>query len=229
LALTLHSRLSEDLRGRRSAALQEILAKWRLSAVVKIHKMLTSSTDRSRYRWAMIGLGAAGGILAGKLLPIVIANASGVARAAAGQDPFAGLIREHRELLTLLDRMENTPQANYVRRGMLFAQFKRKIAKHAMAEEDVVYPMLTDDAERGEAAHKLYEEHGRMKILLFELEQAMKDEEAWVKAVRGLRNEIEPHARQEEEVEFPALRARMDEAGKVKLSRKIHQEEAVIV
>jgi hemerythrin superfamily protein len=162
----------------------------------------------------MIGLGAAGGILAGKLLPIVIANATGVARAAAGKDPFEGLVREHRELLALLDRMENAPRGNYVRRGMLFAQFKRKIAKHAMAEEDVVYPMLTDEAERAEEARKLYEEHGRIKILLFELEQSMKDDEGWLKAVRGLRNEIEPHARQEEEVEFPALRARMDELGR---------------
>ena len=67
-----------------------------------------------------------------------------------------------------------------------------------------------------------------MKILLFELEQSIKNDEAWFKAVRGLRPEIEPHARQEEEVEVPALRDRMDKAGKVKLARKIHQEEAVI-
>jgi iron-sulfur cluster repair protein YtfE (RIC family) len=98
-----------------------------------------------------------------------------------------------------------------------------------MAEEDVVYPMLADDAQRAEAARKLYEEHGRMKVLLFELEQSMKDDAAWRRAVRGLRSEIEPHARQEEEVEFPALRARMDQAGKMKLARKIDQEEAVIV
>jgi iron-sulfur cluster repair protein YtfE (RIC family) len=57
----------------------------------------------------------------------------------------------------------------------------------------------------------------------------MKDDAAWRRAVRGLRSEIEPHARQEEEVEFPALRARMDQAGKMKLARKIDQEEAVIV
>jgi iron-sulfur cluster repair protein YtfE (RIC family) len=190
---------------------------------------MITSMNRTRHPWMMVGLGAAGGILAGKLLPIMIANAGGMARGAAGQDPFAGLIREHRELLNLLDRMENDPQGNYIRRGMLFAQFKRKIAKHAMAEEDVVYPMLTDDAQRAEAARKLYEEHGRMKVLLFELEQSMKDDAAWRRAVRGLRSEIEPHARQEEEVEFPALRARMDQAGKMKLARKIDQEEAVIV
>jgi len=68
-----------------------------------------------------------------------------------------------------------------------------------------------------------------MKVLLFELEQSIKDDQGWLEAVRGLRSEIEPHARQEEDVEFPALRDRMDRPGKVKLARKIHQEEAVIV
>ena len=197
--------------------------------LVHVHEMLSLTQNRKLHPWAMIGLGAAGGALLGRVLPIVIANANGAARAAVGQDPFAGLIREHRELLRLLDQMDETPQSSCFRRGMLFYIFKRKIAKHAMAEEDVVYPMLTDDAERADAARKLYEEHGRMKVLLFELEHSIKDDEGWVKAVRGLRKEIEPHARQEEQVEFPALRLRMDKAQTIKLARKIHQEEAVIV
>jgi iron-sulfur cluster repair protein YtfE (RIC family) len=165
----------------------------------------------------------------GRLLPILVASMAGAARGAIGRDPFAGLVREHRELLALLARMENAPQSSRARKAMLAYLFKRKIAKHAMAEEDVVYPMLSDHAERADAARKLYEEHGRMKVLLFELEQSISDEQGWLKAVRGLRGEIEPHARQEEEVEFPALRERMDKAGKVNLARKIHQEEAVIV
>src|SRR5438477_10731248 len=117
--------------------------------------MLRFPRNRTRlYAWAMIGLGAAGGMLAGRLLPILIAKANGAARASIGQDPFAGLIREHRQLLALLDKMENARQSSAVRRATLFYLFKRKIAKHAMAEEDVVYPMLTDDAERADAARK---------------------------------------------------------------------------
>lgn len=191
--------------------------------------MLKASTDRKLQPWAVAGLSLAGGMLAGRLLPILIANASGAIRASAGEDPFAGLIREHRELLALLDKMEDTPRPCRVRRATLFYLFKRKIAKHAMAEEDVVYPMLTDDAERREATRKLYEEHGRMKVLLFELEQSMRGDQSWLAAVRSLRSEIEPHARQEEDIEFPALRDRMGQSERIKLARKIHQEEAVIV
>jgi iron-sulfur cluster repair protein YtfE (RIC family) len=200
------------------------------AVLVHVHEMLRFSSKRTKLRpWAIAGLGAAGGMLMGRLLPILIANANGVARARFGEDPFAGLIREHRQLLALLEKMENTPHHRSLRRGTLFFLFKRKIAKHAMAEEDVVYPMLTDYAERADAARKLYEEHGRMKVLLFELEQSINDDQGWLKAVTSLRSEIEPHARQEEEVEFPALRTRMDMPGKVKLARKIHEEEAGIV
>ena len=57
--------------------------------------------------------------------------------------------------------------------------------------------------------------------------------------VRDLRNEFEPLARQEEDVEFPQLRTLIEKKGatdpsgkglsNVDLSRKIYQEESLIV
>ncbi len=174
-------------------------------------------------------LGTAGGLLLGRVLPVLFANASGLARGAAGQDPFAGLIREHGQLLSLLDRMEATPASEPLKRKTLFLRFKRTIAKHALAEEDIIYPQLQNEADRKEAAAKLYQEHAHMKVFLFELEQALLDEEAWKARVRDLRNEIAPHARQEEEEEFPRIRALMDQKRATELSRKIYQEESLIV
>ena len=177
----------------------------------------------------MLGVGAAGGMLLGRFLPVLLANASGLARGAAGQDPFAGLIREHRTLLSLLDRMEHLPPAAWAKRKLLFLTFKRAIGKHAMAEEDIIYPLLKTHAERHEATQKLYREHASMKIHLFELEAAIHQDQEWTDAVRALRSEIEPHAREEEETEFPRLRELLDRAGTAQLSRKIRQEEALIV
>lgn len=188
-----------------------------------------STPKSSDHHLVLFGLGALAGALSGRLLPIFLAIGNGAARSALGQDPFAGLIRQHRQLLELLDRMNGTSHSNCFRRATLAYLFKRKIAKHAMAEEDVVYPMLAQQADRAEAARKLYEEHGRMKVLLFQLEQSVADDARWFAAVHGLRQEIEPHARQEEEVEFPALRNRLDKGGRIKLSGQIHREEAVIV
>lgn len=179
--------------------------------------------------FVLVGLGAAGGLLLGRFLPVLLANVNGLARGMAGGDPFAGLIREHRQLLSLLDQMENLPTSDRVRRKVLFLAFKRTIGKHAMAEEDIVYPLLKTDAERHEATQKLYREHASMKIHLFELERAIHQENEWRDAVLALRSEIEPHAREEEETEFPRLRELLDQAKTAELSRKIRQEESLVV
>lgn len=177
----------------------------------------------------MLAAGVAGGMVLGKFLPVLFANASGTIRGATGQNPFDGLIQQHRDLLSLLTKMENTSAENSLKRTALALKFKRTIAKHAMAEEDLVYPMLHDEAERAEASEKLYREHASMKIHLFELLRSVKDQAAWTANVRALRAEIEPHARQEENEEFPRLREILNRRQATDLSRKIDQEEALIV
>jgi hemerythrin superfamily protein len=179
--------------------------------------------------YVLLGLGAAGGVLLGRFLPVLLANAGGLARGVAGGDPFAGLIEQHRTLLSLLDKMEQLPASDWTKRKLAFLAFKRTIGKHAMAEEDIVYPLLKTQAERHEATQKLYREHASMKIHLFELEAAIHGEDEWRDAVRALRTEIEPHAREEEETEFPRLRELLDEKRTAELARKIWQEEALVV
>jgi hemerythrin superfamily protein len=192
--------------------------------------MFTERNDaRSSDGYGKLAIGVVGGIVLGRLLPTIIANASGMIRGATGRDPFESLIRQHGLLLSLLSQMEQTGPDNGLKRTALFLRFKRTLAKHALAEEDIVYPLLKTEAERQEATQKLYEEHSQMKVLLFELERSVKDNERWATCVRGLRDLIEPHARQEEEVEFPALRKRLDQQHTTELSRKIHQEESLIV
>jgi hemerythrin superfamily protein len=184
---------------------------------------------KSRNSYLLLGLGAAGGMLLGRFLPVLFANASGYAQGAAGRDPFAGLIEEHRTLLSLLDKMEHLPREAWAKRKLLFLAFKRTLGKHALAEEDIIYPLLKTDAERHEATQKLYAEHASMKIHLFELERAIHQDQEWTEAVRALRSKIEPHAREEEETEFPRLRELLDRSRSARLSRKIHQEEALMV
>lgn len=179
--------------------------------------------------YVLVGLGAAGGMLLGRFLPLLLANASGLAQGAAGRDPFAGLILQHRSLLSLLDKMGDLPASEWTKRKILFLAFKRTIGKHALAEEDIIYPLLKTQAERHEATQKLYREHASMKIHVFELERSIHQNEEWRDSVRALRSEIEPHAREEEETEFPRLRELLSKAAITGLSRKIRQEEALIV
>src|SRR3954451_14605098 len=188
-----------------------------------------NGSGNSTRRYGTLVMGVAGGMLLGRLVPTLFANASGIIRGASGKDPFGSLIRQHGTLLSLLTQMEDVPRESHAKRMSLFLLFKRTLAKHALAEEDIIYPLLEDDAKRAEETEKLYREHARMKVLLFELERSVNETEAWAARVRDLRSEIEPHARQEEEVEFPKLRELMDKKGNVELARKIHQEESLIV
>ncbi len=125
--------------------------------------------------------------------------------------------------------MERTPASAPAARLALLLAFKRKMAKHAMAEEYVVYPILHEDADRAAATEQLYREHADMKIHLFTLQQVLREQEAWVTQVRALHAEIERHARQEEEEEFPRLRAMAQERKSSRLNLNIRQEEALIL
>ena len=70
-----------------------------------------------------------------------------------------------RELL-LRGTLLHTRPDERAKRARLFLKLKRTLAKHATAEEDVVYPLLTGPGEREDAARALYDDHAEMKIAL---------------------------------------------------------------
>jgi hemerythrin superfamily protein len=173
--------------------------------------------------------GTAVGLAASRLVPPLWAQLRGAAGSALGEDPFAELIQQHKKLLSLLDRMERTSAGNSIERTLLFLAFKRTIAQHALAEEDIAYPLLHEDAGRPEAAEHLYKEHADMKIHLFALQQSIRDDSRWHRHVRELRDEIARHARQEEDEEFPRLRELRQGRESATLNRNLRQEEALIL
>ncbi|MDQ1470350.1 MAG: hypothetical protein QOJ99_1830 [Bryobacterales bacterium] len=177
----------------------------------------------------MAAAGVGGGILISRLLPPVYAHIRGMATSVFREDPFGILIQQHRQLLSLLGEMEETPASGAARRLWLLLRFKRTIAKHALAEEDVVYPLLHESAGRAEAAEQLYREHASMKIHIFNLLQCVTHQETWIRNVAALKDEIARHARQEEEEEFPRVRALQQARRWSRLNRNIRQEEALIL
>ncbi|MFN3325638.1 MAG: hemerythrin domain-containing protein [Bryobacteraceae bacterium] len=176
-----------------------------------------------------LGGGIAAGIFGARLLPPIFASASGSVRAHLGGDPFESLIQEHRKIESCLREMEHTPTGNVGERTRLYITLRRTLAKHAMAEEDVVYPMLHDEAGAREDSKRLYDEHADVKIHLYELEQCLRNNQDWTGRVRSLSNLISSHVRDEEEVEFPKLRRALDNRQKRSLSAGIHREEAMVL
>jgi len=169
------------------------------------------------------------GALGSRLLPPFIAMARGSVRTMFGSDPFELLEQDHRSILSLLDSMEEMSDDSLTRRSATFLAFKRSLGKHAIAEEDVVYPLLYDKAGSRDAAKRLYSEHAEMKIHMYQIESALDAKSRWKEHVRSVHDLIRRHIRDEEEAEFPRLRAILDEQRGKTLSGKIHREEALVL
>lgn len=173
--------------------------------------------------------GAVVALIASRILPPILAQASGAAQAAAGRDPFDALAEDHRAILSLLDAIERSPDNATFHRTQLLLRLKRRLAAHALAEEDVVYPLLHDRARATEDTRHLYDEHADMKVRLFALEQMPKDDQRWNGLVRELKTLIEGHVRQEENVDFPKLRERLNKQDTVLMSGTMQREKALIL
>lgn len=185
---------------------------------------------RSIYRdMAAVAGGLAVGIAGSRLLPPLAASASGSVRTRFGKDPFQRLIRDHRYIAATLEQMETAAPEDTAQRAKLFLILKRTLGKHAMAEEDVVYPLLHDEIHDEQQSKQLYSEHADIKIHLFELEKLLKAGEDWTDRVRTLRYLIVEHVREEEEVEFPKLREALQKKHGRMLSGQIHREEAMVL
>ncbi len=176
---------------------------------------------------------AAGGVVVGvvgsRLLPPLAAQVSGAVRARAGRDPFERLIQDHRRIRSVLNEMARIPEGSPARRAKLFLKLKRTLAKHTMAEEDVVYPLLHGPVGDTQRSKQLYDEHADVKIHLYELEHLLMRNANWGDRVQMLRDFIEGHIRDEEEVQFPRLRQFLDERHTRQMSREIHREEALVL
>jgi len=191
--------------------------------------MAQTMTKFLRKNGAAMAGGLAIGVLGSRLLPPVVSMASGSVRNMLGEDPFALLESDHRTILSLAGTLERSDQQSMARCMATFLALKRKLGKHATAEEDVVYPLLKTDADAEEQMRRLYLEHAEMKVHLFQLETAMMDNGQWNERARSLRELLQRHIRDEEETEFPRLRARLDEKRSKMLSGQIRREEAMVL
>jgi hemerythrin superfamily protein len=175
----------------------------------------------------------AGGILVGavasRLLPPLFANVNGSVRAKLGADPFQLLEEDHRSMELLLEKLRTSSDDSLAARTVAFMSLKRKIGKHALAEEDVVYPLLHEHANAQEDAYRLYREHAEMKIHLYELEAALKKNGEWKERFQSFDYLIREHIRDEEEKEFPRLREMMNEKQSICLSGLIRREESLVL
>lgn len=115
---------------------------------------------------------------------------------------------EHKMTLALFDQLEATGDDAPGTRAGLVMKLKYALGKHALEEENVVYPAMRE-ANEAHDADELNAEHGYVKTYLYELENMAKDSPDFLARVRDFRTLLEGHIRNEEDNVFPRLRAAM--------------------
>jgi iron-sulfur cluster repair protein YtfE (RIC family) len=116
-----------------------------------------------------------------------------------------------------------------MRRAAGLLQIKRSLTAHALAEEDIVYPMLREEVGAVEAADRLYREHAEIKVHLFKLEHLRKDDSRWHDEMQALRDLIARHAADEENTQFPRLREQLTRENIVQLSSDVEREKQFVL
>ncbi|HTH29343.1 MAG TPA: hemerythrin domain-containing protein [Sphingobium sp.] len=164
------------------------------------------------------GVGA-GFALAGSIGRKLVAQAP----SALAGDWDQALAREHRKARALFDKLQDSRGMGKTRRSMLLTQLKNALGKHALEEEDVIYPAMRD-AGMATEADNLTSEHGYVKQYLYDLADLVSDDAAFLEKLASFRSDIEKHMEEEEETLFPELKRKLDAAATKTLTRRMNME-----
>jgi hemerythrin superfamily protein len=172
----------------------------------------TAKSGSNNSTGALWGAAAAG---------VAVGVAAMIGRKVAVQAPTAlagdwdmALAAEHAAVSKLFDGLEATTTKNTTRRTMMLAQLKHALAKHALQEENTVYPALRD-AGKTEEADSLNKDHGYVKQYLYELDNCPKDSDGFLSILRRFRADLDKHVREEEDELFPALKGQLSAEAKL--------------
>lgn len=140
---------------------------------------------------------------------------------AMAQDWCAGLTKEHKATLAVIDTLQDVSPDHPERRTAMLVSLTHMISKHALQEENVIYPMLRR-GEDAQSADSLNRDHGEVKAMLYELGHMDKADPAFAETLAQLRGALEEHMREEEDTLFPALRDRLSDDENRKLTREMN-------
>jgi len=145
---------------------------------------------------------------------------AGLAQPTAGTDVVDELTRDHREVTALLDELLETNDPE-TRRDMADTAIT-ELVRHSVAEEMYVYPAMREHLPEGEKAveHDV-EEHKELERTMKELEGCDASDHRFMELVRQLRGQLHHHVTDEEDEQFPQLRAQVPHDQLVKMREQV--------
>jgi len=113
-------------------------------------------------------------------------------------DIFSALKTDHRNVKTLLNQLNDTPEKAIQKRVELLAKIKTELFAHNEAEEKVFYSQLNKKREERLMVHEGKDEHRIGGQVIEELEATDKGTEEWTARAKVLKDLVEHHVEEEE-------------------------------
>lgn len=173
-------------------------------------------------RMLVLGGAAAIGVVAG----VALARSKRLAFRARSRlhgDWCGHLKAEHRVVKKLLKAMTHAEFEEPARRAALLEKVSELITRHAVEEENAVYPAVSGMGE-ADQAEALGRDHAEIKTLLRELQALAPEDPRWREQAKALKKLFDRHVREEEDEVFPILRERLGELENEKLTRLVQRE-----
>lgn len=167
---------------------------------------------------------AAVGFVAGMAVnPLRKLAHQGLEVVAGKNDWFEILKLEHASVNTLFEQLLQTDDADTKKRTALLTAIKVGLTKHALQEEDVIYPALREAGIEADTK-ELYAEHADIKTYLHELETKPKDDPNWLERVQSFHTLIQHHVREEEDEIYPRFQGQLSEEQNAKITKRMNIE-----
>lgn len=177
---------------------------------------------RSAGRLLMLGSAAAVGVIVG----VGLARSGRMAFRASSRlhgDWRGHLKAEHRVVRKLLKAMTHADFEAPARRAALLEKVSELLTRHAVEEENAVYPAVSGMGEEAEAG-QLVDDHAEIKTLLRELQAMAPEDPMWRDKARALRKVFDEHVRKEEDEVFPRLSQSLGDSENEKLTKLVQRE-----
>ena len=151
--------------------------------------------------------------------------AAGVAASLSKRAVTEALAAEHRHLEGLFEQILSAGETETLKRAKLFRRLDRVLSRHAFAEEQVVYPTLSERQAEADA-RRLSADHFDHRAMLHAIDALDRNDPGWREAVRKLYKAFAGHAHDEDNDIYPALRARLSPEENARLHRDLAKRSA---
>lgn len=140
---------------------------------------------------------------------------------ATGEQWLAMIVDQHKTIERCFAdaKSTNDPAA----RQQAVRNLSAELTGHSMAEEAVIYPVVSEDSGKTHAG-MAYEEHAMTKVQLAKLEKIDPMSREWVEKLEHIESAVQQHVYQEEDSWLPDLVQNTPAAEKMMLSSRFAEE-----